>query len=236
MTPTPTALMDHWQEACEPGVCGDVILRHASGTVLRVVMADACGHGRTAAAAAMQCARLVRPRLSRRITTAELCAWNEKLEAMLPQNSFVAATVVEFDRSTGRASIWNAGNPAPRVLRRSRGEVIKVEAYGLPLGALDASVYVPPTRMTISLNSDDELVLFTDGVTDQRRGDEPFGDARLQRCLEEAMALLVDPVEALRRAVHAYRAGSGWDDDLTLVRISGGAEPAVKAMQEAHAA
>ncbi len=92
------------------------------------------------------------------------------------------------------------GHPRPLLLTAG-GEVTEVGVPGHLLGVVpDPDLYDAP----LTLRPGEALVMFTDGVTEARRGDEAFGDARLAalvrtfcgRTAEDIVATLVGEVRA----------------------------------------
>src|ERR1019366_3376742 len=88
----------------------------------------------------------------------------------------------------------------------------------LPLGFRKGEIY---NQQSVSFESDDLLVLFSDGVTEARnRADELFGQDRLTQCIEGNSAREPeDLVKAIRKAVFAFTESESPTDDLTCVVI-----------------
>lgn len=216
MTTTLTHLIDVWQQPCDPAGCGDLVLVEQTETTLRVVLVDACGHGPRAAAIAEEFERVARPTLVRHITAATFRSWNRRLCRVLAPGEFVAVTAIEFNMKLGCCTVWNSGNPAAFRVRRE-GRLQKIEEYGLPLGAFENDTYEPPAANEFKLLPGDALVALTDGLLDQRSGDEPFGEERLRSSLCDATIRSTQVIREIERAVEAYRAGDGRTDDTTVV-------------------
>ena len=79
------------------------------------------------------------------------------------------------DRGGFELSLHLAGHDQP-VLMRADGSTMLVGAAGTALGLLDT---VSAPRTTVHLGPGDSLVLYTDGVTERRRGRLLFGQHRL---------------------------------------------------------
>ncbi|QDV91078.1 Stage II sporulation protein E (SpoIIE) [Phycisphaerae bacterium RAS2] len=218
MTVTLNANVDFWQQSWDPAGCGDVVIVEQVESVLRVALGDACGHGPRAAEWARSFEAMARPALRQPISVATFVEWNRRLFERSRVANFVAATVVEFDVSTGTCEVWNAGNPAPRLIRAAFGEESKVEEYGLPLGLMKDR-YEPPTPVRLILKPADSLILLSDGLLDQHRGDERFGDDRVHSCLIDAAMRQVSMLEEIERALHVFRSFEAISDDITVVRI-----------------
>jgi PAS domain S-box-containing protein len=124
----------------------------------------------------------------------------------------VTVLLVMLDPENGRGFLASAGHP-PAVYLCDLGRRLIEPAYGLPLGALEQSF----VATGFALASGEALVLYTDGLTEARRGGELFGEARLLRVL--AGAHDGDPqhlVEHMQKAVVDY-AGELKDDLQILV-------------------
>jgi sigma-B regulation protein RsbU (phosphoserine phosphatase) len=90
-------------------------------------------------------------------------------------------------------SVSCAGHPLP-LLRRSNGTLQAIGKSGLVLGIVDA----PRLHdVQISLLAGDTLVLYTDGVTEARSGEDFYGEERLAA----AALRSVDSAEALTSAI-----------------------------------
>src|SRR4051794_10255695 len=114
-----------------------------------------------------------------------------------------------------RVDLACAGHPPPLVARGD-GSVDELDACGTLLGieddiCLDAAV--------CELRAGDALVLYTDGITEARRGNgELFGHERLVATLsEQAGASAAALTSGIRAAVRAFAPGPPADDQALLV-------------------
>lgn len=116
---------------------------------------------------------------------------------------------------SGRFDFVNAGHPAPLVLR-SGGEVNLLDSSNFPIGMFSGAKF---TRQTVDLKPGDEVVIFSDGVTEaQNTSRDFFGDARLKEFLEGCPGLPVQ--EMCGRIVEAVENFAGLApqaDDITVV-------------------
>jgi serine phosphatase RsbU (regulator of sigma subunit)/PAS domain-containing protein len=107
------------------------------------------------------------------------------------------------------------GHPRPMFVP-AEGPIVEVGRPGTLLGVVD-----PPELydVELQLGPGDELVLFTDGVVETRRGGEPFGEERLIELLEATRGLTsTEVVSALVGEVRRFgRTGDGRDDVAVLV-------------------
>lgn len=130
--------------------------------------------------------------------------------------AFVTAFYGIFDPAARTLTYACAGHNPPRLKRCGDGEIATVDgAAGLPLGLFPDQRY---ERATLALRPGDQLVLYTDGITDatDARG-RMFGmdrlDATLRRCHETADGL----IRAVLAAIAEFTGGQPAEDDRTLL-------------------
>jgi GAF domain-containing protein len=145
-----------------------------------------------------------------------LSSLNEALRQHLLDERFctVAYARIRPGNGTARLTVCLAGH-LPLVVLRADGRVERVGRPGTILGVLpDLSL----TDVTVDLAAGDAVVLFTDGVTDERRGEEIGGEAGLVRALEGLRgATAADIASALDRLITDPRWGPARDDAAILV-------------------
>jgi sigma-B regulation protein RsbU (phosphoserine phosphatase) len=134
-------------------------------------------------------------------------------EALLRSGSdrFCTATLLRIQpgSETVRLTVSSGGHPRPLILR-SDGRIEDVDADGTLLGMFET----PTLRdVDVVLAHDDALVAYTDGVVEEREGDEFFGEGRLRSVLGECVrAPAADIAEGIVRAVEAFRPDPPADD------------------------
>ena len=134
----------------------------------------------------------------------------------------LVATVRETDDGFA-ATLALAGHP-PALVRRACGSVEEAGRHGSLLGIFS---HVTLHDVELLLAPGDVLVLHTDGLTDARRGDERFGEARLRGAIAAASRPSAGTVVAeLDAAVAGFSDGPA-DDDLALLvlRVGTGGVP-----------
>jgi serine phosphatase RsbU (regulator of sigma subunit) len=154
--------------------------------------------------------------------TSLLSAGNASLAGSLPPGRFVSCLACLIDPDRNEARLALAGHPAPLLLRR--GAVEELEApHRPPLGVLDEIRY---EEVRLSLERDDVLVLYTDGVTDSRRRGALFGvDGIARACRTATEGPLSQLVDDICRASASFHDADGADDRLVLaVALAGGSE------------
>lgn len=130
--------------------------------------------------------------------------------------AFVTAFYAIFDPATRTLSYANAGHNPPRLKRCTDGSIGGLDAVGgLPLGVFPGIQY---EQASLTLTPGDQLVLYTDGITDATDPDgRYFGLDRLDRslytCREDADELIASVLRALGR----FTSGHPAEDDRTML-------------------
>lgn len=154
---------------------------------------------------------------------------NKSLESRYTSSSaaFVTAFFGIYDEHERTLVSANAGHPPPRVKRCSDGSTIVLdggeapvrgsatEPRDLPLGI------IPETRyglQTAQLEPGDQLVLYTDGITEARgAGGELFGTRRLDRAIENCGVSASGLIATILEEVATFTGGAPADDDRTVL-------------------
>lgn len=141
----------------------------------------------------------------------------ENNDAML----FVTAFACVLDRRTGMLSFANAGHNPPSVRRGGVRTYLRCKP-GLVLGAMDGMAYMADS---ISFAPGDELLLYTDGVTEAANvRAELFGETRLAGALDvwdmRSEQVERSIAEALVTEIDAFAGDAPQADDITLLNMS----------------
>jgi len=116
--------------------------------------------------------------------------------------------------SVTRATVSSGGHPLPLVLRAD-GSIEVVGSPGTIVGVFEDPVLVD---RSVDLGLGDTLVLYTDGVTDERRGEDEFGEMRLHEALSELAGAGAQRIaDGVVGAVVGFRTGQPKDDIAILV-------------------
>ncbi len=179
------------------------------------VLGDACGKGTEAAVVATLT----------RYTIHALCVENDDpadtlrmTNRVLRQNAndrFCSAVCLRFRLvgDTWRGTLSAAGHPLPLV-RRADGSVATVGRTGTLLNIVDE----PPQHATaFELHPGDLMLLCTDGVFEARRGDEFYGEARVEELLRHHEGTADEVTQALLAEVLAFHSRPTADDIAILV-------------------
>jgi serine phosphatase RsbU (regulator of sigma subunit) len=201
-------------------VAGDSYDYAHNGNLLHVAVIDSMGHGLASgmvASVALGAYRNARRRLGDLVECAR--AIEDAVAATSDSGRFVTALLGELDVRTGRFQWLLAGHPPPLLLRDGRGSELEVRpAPPLGLGLWRDEIEVGER----SLQPDDQLLLYTDGVV-EARGGRVGGLFSLDRLadfvLREADSGLsaAEVLRRLNRAILDYQGGDLQDDATTLL-------------------
>jgi phosphoserine phosphatase RsbU/P len=130
---------------------------------------------------------------------------------------FTTTFIAEYYSATRNLIYVNAGHNPP-ILRRNTGAMERLNEGGIPLGILADAPY---KSGTVTLQSGDWLVIFTDGVTEaENESAEEYGEARLLNILYAnstlTPALLLD---TMMRDLDRFVGDAPQHDDVTLVLL-----------------
>ena len=145
---------------------------------------------------------------------------NETLADILSARRFASVVCCTLDHENGRLHVSLAGHPAPLRLRAGVVEEL-VAPPNLPLGIDPGCRF---ESVSFSLQEDDVLVLFTDGVTEARYEGILFGVEGIGRIIkDEATTSLTEIARAVVTAAAAHHDPSLPNDDrlVLLARVPG---------------
>jgi sigma-B regulation protein RsbU (phosphoserine phosphatase) len=196
---------------------------------LTVLLGDVAGKGIPAALLMAKLSAEARFHMMTQPDAAQACtALNQSLSAMLQdQSRFITLAVVVLDPKAHAAMIVKAGHDTPWLFRRESGrfeDLLTRDECGLPLGVMEDFEY---TQGTLELAPGDNLLIFTDGVTDALSMDNRrFGDEGVRRAVQEegnALPLVLYNAPQLGdrvvQAVKQHAAGQSQVDDIALVTL-----------------
>ena len=201
-----------------------------------IVLGDVSGHGAAAASLTAEARHTIRTAGQ---LAADPCAGLHLLNRNLRERDdgrlcSVAMLVLPDSGSEDcEVAVYLAGHPHP--LRVRGNDVGEVGRPGPALGVSESPAWEP---VKVAVRGGDQLVLYTDGVTEARRSDheERFGNARLQARLAGARR----PDEAIARvrtALDGFRAAEPIDDAaLVVVRRDDRPDPGVDRSSRGHRA
>lgn len=109
---------------------------------------------------------------------------NDIIYKNTPADKFITFFWAKYIPSERSFAFVNAGHNPPLLLRKGKTEMELLDEGGLLLGAM--STMMPYQQEIVTLQPDDLVVLFTDGVTEaMNENEEEYGDDRLQQVILE---------------------------------------------------
>jgi sigma-B regulation protein RsbU (phosphoserine phosphatase) len=136
-----------------------------------------------------------------------------------PMDRFVTFAVVVLDPARHVVTLVSAGHPSPQLSRKGGSllqDAVPRATAGLPLGMVEGCAY---EACQIALQPGDNLILFSDGVTDALDARNVlFSPKGVQRVVQEAGAVSAAVLgERIIKAVQQHAANRDAHDDITLV-------------------
>ena len=203
-------------------VSGDAFDYALNGSALHIAIFDGMGHDLLAARLAdlmVSGYRHCRRALMSLVDTYDYL--DRLLRDAFGAERFCTAQLAVLDADAPTFEFLNAGHPGPLMVRDGQATNLEASAPLLPLGLGDLG-RGPVHAHTVSLQPDDRLLLYTDGVTEARSEQGSiFGEQRLVDVVERGRNDAQSLAEAVRRAMHdlgSFR-GEQWCDDATLVLV-----------------
>jgi len=207
--------------AAEAKVGGDLYDVTTTEYGIRLVIGDVRGKGLGAVEVAADVLGMYREVAHEVHTLGELA---RRLDAGLARRwgqheEFVTALFAEIDPQAGRLSIFNCGHPPPILISEDGVTVLEVPAPAPPLGLLTLGDSSGASR-TLRLKPNDQLLLYTDGVTEarDRRRDFYALDERLAVLRARANGAGTGLLELVRDDLMRH-AGAPLEDDAALLLV-----------------
>lgn len=187
-----------------------------SETKVAFVIADVSGKGIPAAFFMLITRTMLRAIAESGVGPAEtMRRVNNLLAAENEQMMFVTVFYAELDLRTGVLCFSNGGHNPPLRIAGGNGAVAELER--VPGMALAAMPDMPYTERSLTLETGDMVILFTDGVTEAfNDSDTMYGDARLVEAVgRQAAATARDGLDGVLSDVARFTAGAPQSDDIT---------------------
>ncbi len=203
-------------------VGGDCFDYGLDGEVARFCVLDAMGHSLSAGLLSTVALAAYRAARNEGLALTETAA---AIDAALREHGggdrFVTGALCELEIRTGKLSYLVAGHPPPLVLRDGTAVRHLQGSGGIPFG-LPAGTASPARAAFEQLRPGDQVLIYTDGVTDARDTDHGiFGLERLVALAERETAARRQAPETVRRLAHAVLAHQHGtlQDDATLLLV-----------------
>ena len=190
---------------------------------LGVVIADVSGKGVPASLIMAICRSVLRAEARLGQSPAEvLRKVNRQLYPDIKEDMFISMAYVILDHKNNHVTLSRGGHDAPLLYRAATGDVEVLKPPGMALGIDNGDVFDRITGdLSVPLERDDCLVLYTDGVTEMldANGDE-FGPERMVRSVRASASEGAQGVIArLTDDVRNFAGGHPQNDDITLIVV-----------------
>ena len=191
---------------------------------LGVAIADVSGKGVPASLIMAICRSVLRAEAARNPSPADvLRKVNRQLYPDIKEDMFISmAYLILNHQRDGGITLARAGHDAPLLYKRQSEMVTPIKSPGMVVGIDSGNVFDRlTTDFAVSLERDDCLVLYTDGVTEtlNAEGDE-FG---LERMMQSVRASATNGAQAIvKKIIEDVRDFTGsvpQNDDITLIAI-----------------
>jgi sigma-B regulation protein RsbU (phosphoserine phosphatase) len=188
-----------------------------------IAIADVSGKGVPASLIMAMCRSVLRSQAAGQHSAARVLQQvNAQLFPDIREDMFISMAYAILDRNSSTVTLCRAGHDAPLLYRAKDRTITKVNPPGMAVGIDSGGVFNRVTNdFSLSLESDDCLILYTDGVTEalDRQGAE-FGMENVIRSIlasasEGAAGIITKLTDDLRAFVGAHPQ----HDDITLIVI-----------------
>ena len=161
---------------------GDLYEVITTGGKIRVILGDAQGKGLAAVQTAAAVLGTFREAAYDAADLAEIARRVERtLQRHATDEEFVTAILAEISADGQRIEILNCGHPPPLLLSAGKASLIEPGDASLPLGLAQLAA-TARTGLSVPFGPGDQLLLYTDGVTEARDKSGEF--YALDRCPE----------------------------------------------------
>jgi serine phosphatase RsbU (regulator of sigma subunit)/pSer/pThr/pTyr-binding forkhead associated (FHA) protein len=187
------------------------------GNRIAVTLGDVAGKGIAAALLMARLSAAARFCLATTPGVAEaVCKLNHDLARTFGDDRFTTFLVGVIDLAQYTVTLVNAGHLPPLRCRAGGGaaEPIGADLAGLPLAGINYTY----EAMTLTLDPGDDLIFYTDGVTEARNpAGDFYGVDRLHAIIDRTAGGVEQVGGAILADVRKFAAGRSQSDDLTLV-------------------
>lgn len=199
---------------------GDMVLsaKLPNGDI-RVLLGDFTGHGLAAAIVALPVSDLFYT-LSEQgsdqvILLTEL---NKRLCKLLPDDRFMATTIVDVSKDKLNLTLWSGGMPACHLLQNT--ELKTINLSGLPLGILEAYDF-SSGQVHLSCEKNSRLLIMSDGFLDIRNIEQLslVKSTHYEEFINNWKKSLLPLNDLVKTAVNQHCLQQSLDDDVTIVEI-----------------
>lgn len=201
------------------GFSGDVVAmgRSSSGT-LYVMLADARGHGLTAAITVLPAVWVFEGMVRKDALVPEIAAEiNRRLKATLPTGHFVAAHIASINVAARTLRLWSGGMPPALLADAASSSLTTIPSRHPALGIV-GNDYFDPTCEVLEWSAPRQFLLYSDGVSEAQTERGPmFGEEAVQESFRRARGDF--RLDAVVKDIEAHLAGGNHLDDMSILNI-----------------
>ena len=187
------------------------------GSKLALIIADATGKGVPAALLVTMLQACLKAYLESNLNLEELMRRvNQMILRSSTGNKFITFFIGILDPSSKKLEIVNAGHCPPLIARN--GDLVKLGNTGVLLGCFESAQFV---KKEYFLESNDVLVMFTDGITEANNAKgETYGDERLEKIITGNYVKTAHQLkDIIYKDVKVFEGGVEQTDDITLLIV-----------------
>jgi serine phosphatase RsbU (regulator of sigma subunit) len=184
-----------------------------------IAIADVSGYGVGAGILSAMTKSALHAELSHSTAPSEvLFNLNNAIYQVTDKNMFVSFAYVLLDKRTMTAHIATAGHPPIFLFRKSDEAIVEARTPNLALAVQPSTSY---TAQTIQLNRGDELILYTDGITEAANDKgEQFGVEKLKELIADTQRPSVEALgNSILASVRAFTVKKEFVNDATIVVV-----------------
>ncbi|MEW6982809.1 SpoIIE family protein phosphatase [Colwelliaceae bacterium 6471] len=185
---------------------------------LYIVLADAMGHGLTAAISLIPLSMLFHSMVDQGRDIEEIATeLNALLYKLLPDDRFVAATLLQFDLNARTVQVWNGGLPPVLCISPQNKNCIQFNSLNMSLGILSPKSFKAEC-VSHSLLDGDKMMLYSDGVTEALNEQNEYFNTRLNDMLN-SLCETKFPMQLVRTTLEQHIIHTEPKDDICLAEI-----------------
>ncbi len=140
---------------------------------------------------------------------------NDLIYANTSDGRFITFFWAVVNNEERKLTYVNAGHNPPLLIRD--GKITKLKKGGIIFGVVESTI--PYISETVSLQKDDVIVLFTDGISEaMNKKEEEYSDERLEEtAIRLASGTANEILEGIKKEVYEFANGAPQSDDITMV-------------------
>lgn len=187
------------------------------GGGIYVILGDFTGHGLGASIGSLPVAQIFFNLTRRGAWIGDIAREiNSELNNLLPDDMFLAATLVELNSTGERLAIWAGGLPDAYLIDTETQSHRIIKSCYPPLGILDEDSFNPATD-SYTVCRGERLYLYTDGVIEtQNSQGESYGVERLHKLFVQHGA---DAFEQIISSIRRFIGHENQSDDASFVEL-----------------